>query len=235
MKITTNIRTPIILAFITLTLAIYLAWLKFIPTIEDNLTATVVILHENTGLMGAGIVISPNYILTANHVALTAVDGVPKIKFNDSRPPIELSPDYLAAFDAINDLAVIQLDKPTTIKPVELNCDYLPNVGDDIYMIGHPHGYPWVTGWGKVSSAGWITTFYGKPDPAMDHAMTMQMPVKRGNSGGGVFDSGDQLVGLVVRTYFDFAQGYYLDIAMAIRVDKLCKFLDDNKIPYNID
>ena len=135
---------------------------------------------------------------------------------------------YNASVVATNkkqDLALIKvIGLPNDIKPVNLGSNDQVEIGDNVYAIGHPISYPWTFSFGMVSQVrdnfewNYEDKFIHKAD-----VVQMQTPISTGNSGGPLFSSDGQVIG--VNTMI-ITQGQNLNFAVA--VDHVKKFIKDN-------
>ena len=137
---------------------------------------------------GSGVIISSDgYIITNHHV----IDGASSIKvtLNDNK-------EYdakLIGSDYTNDIAVIKIDKSDLTVAVIGNSDKL-KVGEDVIAIGNPLG----TLGGTVTEGILSAT---SRDITIDNVdMTLlqtSAAVNPGNSGGGLFNTSGELIGVV--------------------------------------
>lgn len=148
----------------------------------------VVLVRTNAGL-GAGIVVTTSgTILTNAHVV-----------GEDAAPVIETySGDTLAGralkSDAARNLALVAVDEPTLRwDPMPVEPCPLPEVGSDVYVIGHPVGLGWTVTRGVVSA----TRTAGEIAPIP--LIQTDAAISPGNSGGPLLDRGGHLLGVVSR------------------------------------
>jgi len=131
----------------------------------------------------------------------------------------------VVATNKTQDLALIKVNGlPNDIKPVNLGSNNQVEIGDNVYAIGHPISYPWTFSFGMVSQVrdnfewNYEDKFIHKAD-----VVQMQTPISTGNSGGPLFSSDGQVIG--VNTMI-ITQGQNLNFAVA--VDHVKKFIKDN-------
>lgn len=148
--------------------------------------AHVVRVRTKTGL-GAGIVITTaGRILTNAHVIA-----------NDDAPVVEtyggdLLGSRVLKSDAELDLAVLDVDEsPTPWEPLSVDPCPLPEVGSDVYVIGHPVGLGWTVTRGVVSA----TRPAGEVGPIP--LIQTDAAISPGNSGGPLLDRDGRLLGVV--------------------------------------
>ena len=185
--------------------------------------------------MGTGFLVDETGLVLSNwHVADKATNmllwtlpegGNKSIKFL-----FEKQDYYNASVIATNkkqDLALIKVNGlPKSIKPVNLGSDSKIEVGDNVYAIGHPISYPWTFSFGMVSQV--RKNFEWDYDENFTHTanvIQMQTPISTGNSGGPLFSSEGQVVG--INTLGD-TEGQNINFAVA--VDQVKQFIKDN--PY---
>ena len=185
--------------------------------------------------MGTGFLVDETGLVLSNwHVADKATNmllwtlpegGDKSIKFLFEKQ------DYynasVIATDKKQDLALIKVNGlPKSIKPVNLGSDSKIEVGDNVYAIGHPISYPWTFSFGMVSQV--RKNFEWDYDENFTHSanvIQMQTPISTGNSGGPLFSSEGQVVG--INTLGD-TEGQNINFAVA--VDQVKQFIKDN--PY---
>jgi len=146
----------------------------------------VVRVRTKTG-MGAGIVVSASgRILTNAHVAGDDVAPVAETFGGDS-----LDSEVLRTNEEL-DLAVLQTAKsPVHWEPVSVEPCPLPEVGSDVYVIGHPVGMGWTVTRGVVSA----TRKAGEVGPT--ELIQTDAAISPGNSGGPLLDHDGRLLGVV--------------------------------------
>lgn len=107
-------------------------------------------------------------------------------------------------FDRDSDLAIIRV--PTSIVSREINISNSPEVGDKVAAIGHPLGLPLTISEGIISGA-----------PNKQHGiLRTTAAVSHGSSGGGLFDSAGNLIGIMV---FGSVSNEAQNLNMAIWLD----------------
>jgi len=148
--------------------------------------AHVVRVRTQSGL-GAGIVVTASgRILTNAHVAGDDVAPVAETYDGDL-----LNSEVLRA-DAELDLAVLQVaESAVHWEPVSVEPCPLPEVGSDVYVIGHPAGLGWTVTRGVVSA----TRKAGEVGPIP--LIQTDAAISPGNSGGPLLDRDGRLLGVV--------------------------------------
>lgn len=160
----------------------------------------------------AGLVVSSlGEVLTNAHV----VEG-------DERPIVETySGDSFGTgvvkADRHLDLALLRVEGPAaTWVPFPIHRNAMPEVGSDVYVIGHPLGLGWTVTRGVVSAS-------RRAGEVSERAMIQtDASISPGNSGGPLLDREGNLVGLVV---FKISGGGAENIAFAIPASEIVEFL----------
>ena len=155
---------------------------------------------------GSGVVVAKNYVLTNYHV----VDGASSLKISvlkDGDDEPTLYDATVAASDASKDVAVLYVpDLP--LEPVELGDSDQLVVGDWAICIGNPGNGAGSVMTGTVT-AGIISALnrevasgttqtdpYGRKTKAVNTMIQTDAAINNGNSGGGMFNTAGQLVGI---------------------------------------
>jgi S1-C subfamily serine protease len=171
--------------------------------------------------LGTGVIIDPaGYVLTNWHV-INGFEGA--IVF--LKPAYGTEPDEnnaygvrLIASNEQADLALLKLVKPPAALPAAKFGDILSvQVGEDIHIIGHPHGLLWSYSTGVVSQVrdnyDWK---YSDGSKHLAKVLQMQTAINPGNSGGPVLDNGGNILGLVAMS----EEGQNLNYAVAVDIIK---------------
>jgi serine protease Do len=175
--------------------------------------AHVVRVRTQTGI-GAGIVVSSSgRILTNAHVAGEDVAPVAETYGGDS-----LDSRVLRS-DAGLDLAVLQaVESAVHWEPISVEPGELPEVGSDVYVIGHPVGLGWTVTRGVVSA----TRKVGEVGPTP--VIQTDAAISPGNSGGPLLDRDGRLLGVVSSK---FAGPGIESVGFAIPASVAADFLGD--------
>lgn len=166
-------------------------------TVVDVIASSATLLSEAGKLVEVcgGVFISPTQVLTAAHCtrganAITVYDA-----YGESAKAIEVKQSQP------RDLAVVYLAKPLNARVVSLGT---VNLGDEIWVVGAPAGEPFMLMHGYVSKI--TTDKFENCDPKdplgtqAEQQILIDARIYGGNSGGGVFNTRGDLVGIVVRS-----------------------------------
>jgi S1-C subfamily serine protease len=160
--------------------------------------------------LGAGVIVNAQgSILTAFHV----VDGAKNIRvsFADGTT----SKAEIAATDPVNDIAVLTANRsPEVIVPAVLGGG--PQVGDDVYAVGHPFGYVGSLSAGVVS--GLDRTAETHDGKRLRGLIQFDAAVNPGNSGGPLLNRGGQVIGIVTALANPTRSAYFIGISFAVPI-----------------
>lgn len=176
------------------------------------------------GVYCSGVWIAKDKILTADHCARAEIEH--KLKISAESGPLQLSivrlieADYIISFitnndslgfqrepaivrlavvkkfDFEHDLAILVIKDDESIPDHEIAnlAEQSPDVGEEIHLMGHPLGLSWTYGHGYVAAyrEEQFIASINKLGPWLQGSV----PGWHGNSGGGVFNSEGNLVGI---------------------------------------
>jgi S1-C subfamily serine protease len=177
---------------------------------------------------GTGFVVSANgHIVTNNHV----IDGCSDLKGNLTGEAAMVL--RVVSSDANNDLALLQAPSTATFKEFARIRDRSIRSGDSVVAIGFPfHGL--LTSDFTVTT-GIVSSLSGMRNDS--RFLQISAPVQPGNSGGPLFDTTGQIVGVVTGKLDGLrvavATGSIPEnINFAIKTGALRDFLDNSVVPY---
>ena len=152
---------------------------------------------------GSGVVVEKEYVLTNYHV----VDGAHSLKISVGDDQENLYDATVAAYDEDKDVAVLYVPG-LPLDPVELGDSDDLVVGDWVVNIGNPIGFTGTATAGIVSglnreipSDGTGTDKYGRASKIVNSMIQTDAAINSGNSGGGMFNTAGQLVGIPTLKY----------------------------------
>jgi S1-C subfamily serine protease len=126
----------------------------------------------------------------------------------------------VVAFDKDHDVAIIKADlNGLTGHEVADLASEMPGLGEHVYSVGHPRGMYWSYAEGTVSA------YRGDESSGIGEVVQVNASVWYGNSGGGVFDGGGNLVGICSRLTRVPQMNYF------VHVDSLKRLLKDYHTP----
>ena len=154
---------------------------------------------------GSGVVIAEHYVLTNYHVVEKA-SSLKVAVANAEKEETQLLEATVAASDSDKDVAVLYVPD-LTLAPVALgNSDEL-QVGDYVFNIGNPIGFTntvtagIVSGLNREVSTDTKTDRYGRRSEVVNTMIQTDAAINSGNSGGGMFNTAGELVGIPTLKY----------------------------------
>ena len=152
---------------------------------------------------GSGVVIAKEYVLTNYHV----VEGAHSLKISLDEDEKNLYDATVVASDADKDVAVLHVPG-LPLEPVELgNSDDLV-IGDWVVCIGNPIGFTGTATAGidsglnrEIASESSTIDKYGRNSQIVNSMIQTDAAINSGNSGGGMFNTAGQLVGIPTLKY----------------------------------
>lgn len=174
---------------------------RFTPAnLFKAMSRSIVLILTSEGSGTGSIVNDSGGILTNWHVVGSAefVDII--FRPEDIAAEIYAERTYRARverIDQVTDLALLQLiDKPVQSDPIKLT-KLPPDIGEEVFAIGHPYGYTWTMTQGIVT--GRRDGYNWQYDLGYQHSADVvqtQTPINPGNSGGPLFNSKMEVVGV---------------------------------------
>jgi putative serine protease PepD len=155
---------------------------------------SVVLIRTPTGL-GSGVVLDDKgNIVTNAHVAGNAASFEVQLGSDPQPRPARLVGAYPAG-----DLAVIQAEDSTGLKPASFGDSDKAQAGDVVLAVGNPLGLSSSVTEGIVSATGRAVTEPASPSSAgtvLPGAIQTSAPINPGNSGGALVDTSGQVIGI---------------------------------------
>ncbi len=152
---------------------------------------------------GSGVVIEKEYVLTNYHV----VESAHSLKISIGDDEENLYDATVAASDADKDVAVLYVPG-LPLEPVELGDSDELVIGDWVVNIGNPIGFTGTATAGIVSglnreiaSDNNSLDKYGRASRVVNSMIQTDAAINSGNSGGGMFNTAGQLVGIPTLKY----------------------------------
>ncbi|MCP3412460.1 S1C family serine protease [Bradyrhizobium sp. CCGB01] len=178
---------------------------------------------------GTGFVVSPSgHVVTNNHVISGCVGDIKGNLTGEAAMTLRV-----VSSDANNDLALLQAPSTTTFKDFVRIRDRSIRSGDSVVAIGFPYH-------GMLTSDFTVTTGIVSSLSGLRNDtrfLQISAPVQPGNSGGPLFDTAGQVVGVVTGKVdalrIAVATGNIPEnINFAIKTGVLRDFLDNSVVPY---
>ena len=152
---------------------------------------------------GSGVVIAKEYVLTNYHV----VESAHSLKISIGEDEENLYDATVAASDENKDVAVLYVPG-LPLDPVELGDSDALEIGDWVVNIGNPIGFTGTATAGIVSglnreiaSDNSALDKYGRSSKVVNSMIQTDAAINSGNSGGGMFNTAGQLVGIPTLKY----------------------------------
>jgi len=173
---------------------------------------------SETYVTGSGFVAFKNNILVTNY---HVIEGVTSMYASDDNDNVyELK--YILSADKVADIAILEFEKPTNLKPLDLYPDDHLKRGSKVYAIGSPEGLKNSVTDGVVSYQ--YTDGNGIPE------IQISAPISHGSSGGALFNEDGQVIGV---TTWTISEGQNLNFAINVAVPQaMYNAWDGNKYTF---
>ncbi|HEX4825828.1 MAG TPA: serine protease [Candidatus Polarisedimenticolaceae bacterium] len=178
---------------------------------------------------GAGVVIDKSGLIATNYHVVENQPTACILTRSSEMQPAEHADIFVAHVIAAKpsaDLALLRV--PATalnVQPVPLGSLKAVRVGDDVFAIGHPLGYPWSLSQGIVSQIRpefEVSGYFQSPSVDLKASVIQtQTPISSGNSGGPLFNGDGQVIGLVAFAESGGKQAVVQGLNMAIAVSEI--------------
>ena len=185
---------------------------------EKSNLSVVAVLGEHS--LGSGVIISRDgYVLTNWHVIKDEKD-FKVLTLGEGGYEENLREAEVVKYSITSDLALLKLKSfPQDMQVARLS-QVMPNVGDSVHAIGHPHGEIWSYSKGYISAHRQDYSWDVGEQNYRGDVYQMQTPINPGNSGGPLLNDYGNVVG--INTFINTrGQG----ITYAVTVREIIKFL----------
>ncbi|MFE1169459.1 S1C family serine protease [Nocardiopsis sp. NPDC058789] len=164
-----------------------------IAGVAQRVSPSVVSLRSAGGRVGAsgsGFVIADDYVVTNDHVSAPLEEDGIVIEYSDGR----FSPATVVGSDPSSDLAVLQLEEPNEVEPLEFGDSDEAVVGDEVIAIGAPLGLDGTVTQGIISAKDRpVSSDEGE---SQFFALQTDAAINPGNSGGPLVDIQGRVIGV---------------------------------------
>ena len=170
---------------------------------------------------GSGFVLTEDGYVVTNHHVVDRASGV-KVTMHDG---VEYKAKVIGS-DATNDVALLKIEEAVTLQAVEIGSSDALRVGDQVVAIGNPLG--------ELTSTLTVGYVSAKERDVTTDGTTINMiqtdaAINSGNSGGPLFNSQGQVVGITTAKYSgSSSSGASIEgIGFAIPIDDVMPLVDD--------
>lgn len=198
---------------------------QVLPSVVSIKVAT----REGVSSGSGSILSSDGLVLTNNHVVARASEGgaALEVQLNDgSRHPAKL-----IAGDAATDIAVIQIQDVSGLKPITLGSSKDVKVGQEVVAVGSPLGLSSTVTQGIVSAKNRPVSAAGENgEQSVIDAIQTDAAINPGNSGGALVDMEGHLIGVpsvIATTGGQQQQSGSIGLGFAIPIDQARRIADD--------
>ena len=165
-------------------------------------------INRSRNAVGSGVIFSnEGHIVTNTHILINATSIF--VEFNNG----EITEAVLIGADKYSDIAVLKINGPEDLNPIETAESSNIRVGDEVLAIGNPFGV------GKTVTSGIISATgrdYGNPYLEL---LQTDAAINPGNSGGALLNEEGNLIGINSSIYSK--TGTYSGIGFAIPSEKV--------------
>ena len=171
--------------------------------------------------LGTGVVVDPSGLILTNYHVVEGQQSL-LVRLSDDQQ----YPAQMLAHDHVNDLCLLELDRPEGARPLVPVTFALPDdllLGETVVAVGNPFGYEHSITQGVLSAK---NRPYGSSGVDFDDVLQTDAAINPGNSGGPLINLDGDLIGINVAIRQD-AEG----IGFAIPLSRLEKILAQWLVP----
>ncbi|NKY80621.1 PDZ domain-containing protein [Nocardiopsis dassonvillei] len=166
-----------------------------IAGVAQRVSPSVVFIHSADPTIpssGSGFVIDGNYVVTNDHVSAgLEADGI-VVEYSDG----SLSSASVVGSDPSSDLAVLSLDDPIDVEPLQFGDSEQVIVGDEVIAIGAPLGLSGTVTQGIISAVNRPVSSGEGENASRFYALQTDAAINPGNSGGPLVDLEGRVIGV---------------------------------------
>lgn len=154
---------------------------------------------------GSGVIVSKDGVVVTNHHVIVDWTEITYVKVKLANGQI-FETDQVIGYDANRDLAVLKIDGPKNLIPVELGDSDKINSGEKIFALGSPLGIQNSVTEGIISNKSIVENKLSY----IQHTA----PISHGNSGGALVNKYGELIGINVAYFTD---GQNMNLAIPVK------------------
>jgi serine protease Do len=181
-------------------------WPSYAETFEAVAPSVVEVRVDPQGRLGTGFAVSESQVITARHIIVDATQIVVRDLNGIDHPAT------VVGTDARTDLALLAVQGGTSLLPATLGASVRMRVGDTVLAIGNPYGLGHSLSVGVVGHRARRLAADASDGPRV-RFLQLAIPLNPGNSGGPIFDSEGQVVGVLSGTH---TQGQAIAFAVPV-------------------
>ncbi|MFD0775903.1 S1C family serine protease, partial [Streptomonospora algeriensis] len=141
---------------------------------------------------GSGFVIDNDHVVTNNHVASALQSGEMEVAYSNGRT----SGAGIVGTEPDSDVAVLQLEDPLDVQPLEFGDSDKVTVGDEVVAIGAPLGLAGTVTSGIISAVDRPVRLGEGSSGTSISALQTDAAINPGNSGGPLVDAQGRVIGV---------------------------------------
>lgn len=204
---------------------------------EESVKSVVKVVLKNiqtkkVSFQGSGVVVFEEgdyaYVATNYHVISELSSSLEIEVYFSNEKGVQSGKSEIATVigkDSNEDVALLRINKSDKYKVASIGNSDLTKHGDFIYTIGSPLDYFNVTTAGYITSTNVLTKYdVDKDNVSVDvYEITFNAPISAGNSGGALFNSNGELIGITTYNHTDITYfysalpiNYYMKVAKYI-------------------